>query len=88
MKESTFFVVVGALSVISLASGLIGWRVAKSIDDKKQHGEAQTLRDLYEDNDPGEEVYPVFTDEYDDPYIPCCYDSNAFFEATHPDIFD
>lgn len=65
MKEATFFILVGSLAAVSLASGLIGWHISEHIE-KKKHGKPSSFRDLYDDNDPvGVPVYPVYTDEPD-----------------------
>lgn len=50
MKETTFFILVGALSAVSLVSGLIGWRLTKRLEYKK-HGNPSTFREVYEDNE-------------------------------------
>lgn len=50
MKETTFFTLIGCLSVISLASGIIGYFYAKQKEEK--HGKPSTFRDVYEDNAP------------------------------------
>lgn len=50
MKETTFFILVGALSAVSLASGLIGWQISKHIEAGEKHGKPSSFRDLYEDN--------------------------------------
>lgn len=52
MKDSTFFLIVGLLGVLSLACGLIGWRLAKRKEDKENHGDPATFNELYEDNAP------------------------------------
>lgn len=52
MKQTTFFVLVGCLSVISLASGIIGYLYEKYRSENEKHGEPSTFRDVYEDNEP------------------------------------
>ena len=50
MKETTFFILVGVLSAVSLTTGIIGWCISKRLDEK-YHGKPSTFRDLYEDNE-------------------------------------
>lgn len=58
MKDTTFFIVVGALTVISLASGVLGYLYAEHKEEKENHGDPATFHDLYEDNAPNPYPYP------------------------------
>lgn len=52
MKDTTFFVIVGLLAVVSLTCGLIGWRCAKRKEENAKHEVPLTFNELYEDNAP------------------------------------
>lgn len=47
---------VGALAAVSVASGLICLKVANHNRAGKRHGKPATFRDLYEDNEPVDDV--------------------------------
>lgn len=66
MKETTFFTLVGCLSVISLASGIIGYLYEKHRSEKKMHGEPSTFRDVYEDNAPKRSDIDLMNEYLDD----------------------
>ncbi len=50
MKQSTFFVVCGAIALGSFAVGIFG--AIREKRKEKKHKPAATFRDLYEDNAP------------------------------------
>lgn len=68
MKQSTFFILCGALALGSLAVGIIG-----AIHDErkeKKHKPAATFRDLYDDNAASEPSIFDISPE-------CCYDTSC-----------
>ena len=66
MNETTFFAVVGILTGISLTCSLLGFYLfAKSEKKrKKAHAPAPTFREVYEDNAPKDDDYPIPTDDF------------------------
>ena len=61
MKQTTFFVLVGALSAVSLTSGILGLFFAKAAEGKGKQKTASSFRDVYDDNAPDEELPDDFT---------------------------
>lgn len=55
MKDTTFFLIVGFLSGVSLACGILGLHYSKRKEEKGKHGYSATFNDLYEDNAPKED---------------------------------
>ena len=49
MKISSF--IIGVLSAVSVASGLICLKAVKHIRSGKRHGKPATFREVYEDNE-------------------------------------
>ena len=68
MNKITFFVLVGALSIISIASGVLGYLCANLKDEKEKHNDSSTFCDLYEDNAPKSTDY-VTRDKSSDPWL-------------------
>lgn len=52
MKDTTFFVLVGGLSVISLTCGFLGLWFAKRQEKKEKHGDPSSFREVCKDNAP------------------------------------
>lgn len=57
MNFTSYVIVVGCMSAIAIASGIIGFQYAKHQKKKELHGKAATFRELYEDNAP--DKYPL-----------------------------
>lgn len=62
MEKITFFVLVGALSAISLTFGFFGYLFDKLQDKREEHGDPSTFRDVAEDNAPS---FRELSEEFD-----------------------
>lgn len=60
MKVTTFYIVIGLLSVVSLTCGFLGWFLDRKKGRGKQLVDGSSFEDVLEDNEPTEYVPPDY----------------------------
>lgn len=52
MKETTFFILIGFLSGVSLTCGLLGWHFARMRENKEKSVDGSSFKETFADNAP------------------------------------